>query len=82
MILVVIYLGVSQVFENKLTIGQLIAFQMFAGQLTMPILRLVHMWQDFQQAKLSLERLGDIINTPSEVSGELLNFQILKEKLF
>jgi len=69
MILVVIYLGVSQVFENKLTIGQLVAFQMFASQLTMPILRLVHMWQDFQQAKLSLERLGDIINTPAEISG-------------
>jgi len=69
MILAVIYLGVNQVFENNLTIGQLIAFQMFASQLTMPILRLVHMWQDFQQAKLSLQRLGDIINIPAEVSG-------------
>lgn len=72
MILAVIYLGVSQVFENKMTIGQLIAFQMFASQLTLPVLRLVHMWQDFQQAKLSLERLGDIINTPSEIDGATL----------
>lgn len=69
MILAVIYLGVSQVLENKMTIGQLVAFQMFASQLTIPILRLVHMWQDFQQARLSLERLGDIINTPSEVES-------------
>uniref|UniRef100_A0A7C4JR17 Type I secretion system permease/ATPase n=1 Tax=Thermodesulfobacterium geofontis TaxID=1295609 RepID=A0A7C4JR17_9BACT len=81
MILVVIYLGVSQVFENKLTIGQLIAFQMFAGQLTMPILRLVHMWQDFQQAKLSLERLGDIINTPSEVSGGAVKLSDIKGEI-
>jgi subfamily B ATP-binding cassette protein HlyB/CyaB len=42
---------------------------MFASQLSGPILRLVHMWQDFQQARLSLERIGDIINTPSEVVG-------------
>lgn len=69
MTLAVIYLGVSQVFENKLSIGQLIAFQMFASQLSGPILRLVHMWQDFQQARLSLDRLGDIINTPPEVAG-------------
>jgi subfamily B ATP-binding cassette protein HlyB/CyaB len=81
MILIVIYLGVSQVFENKLTIGQLIAFQMFAGQLTMPILRLVHMWQDFQQAKLSLERLGDIINTPAEVSGGAIKLSDIRGEI-
>lgn len=81
MILTVIYLGVSQVLENKLTIGQLIAFQMFASQLTVPILRLVHMWQDFQQAKLSLERLGDIINTPPEVEGETLKISDLKGEI-
>lgn len=81
MILTVIYLGVSQVLENKMTIGQLIAFQMFASQLTVPILRLVHMWQDFQQARLSLERLGDIINTPSEVEGEALKISDLRGEI-
>lgn len=81
MILAVIYLGVSQVFENKMTIGQLIAFQMFASQLTVPILRLVHIWQDFQQARLSLERLGDIINTPSEVEGATLKLADLKGEI-
>jgi len=69
MTLAVIYFGVSLVFENRLSVGQLIAFQMFASQLSGPILRLVHMWQDFQQARLSLDRLGDIINTPPEVVG-------------
>ncbi|GAB5046246.1 peptidase domain-containing ABC transporter [Thermodesulfovibrio sp. TK110] len=81
MILAVIYFGVTQVFENKMTIGQLIAFQMFASQLTVPVLRLVHMWQDFQQAKLSLERLGDIINTPSEVEFETLKISELKGEI-
>jgi subfamily B ATP-binding cassette protein HlyB/CyaB len=78
MTLSVIYFGVSYVFENKLSVGQLIAFQMFAAQLSGPVLRLVHIWQDFQQARLSLERLGDIINTPSEVVGGAISVNELK----
>jgi subfamily B ATP-binding cassette protein HlyB/CyaB len=51
---------------------------MFASQLSGPVLRLVHMWQDFQQAKLSLERIGDIVNTPSEVTGGSVSLRDLK----
>ncbi len=69
MTLAVIYFGVSLVFNKSMSVGQLIAFQMFASQLSGPILRLVHMWQDFQQARLSLDRIGDIINTQPEVAG-------------
>lgn len=69
MTLAIIYFGVSLVFDGSLSVGQLIAFQMFGSQLSGPILRLVHMWQDFQQAKLSLDRIGDIIHTPPEVVG-------------
>jgi len=78
MTLAVIYFGVGLVFDNRLSVGQLIAFQMFASQLSGPILRLVHMWQDFQQAKLSLERIGDIVNTPSEVTGGSVSLRELK----
>ena len=78
MTLAVIYFGVGLVFDNRLSVGQLIAFQMFASQLSGPVLRLVHMWQDFQQAKLSLERIGDIVNTPSEVTGGSVSLRDLK----
>ena len=78
MTLAVIYFGVSLVFDKSMTVGQLIAFQMFASQLSGPILRLVHMWQDFQQAKLSLARIGDIINTPPEVVGGAITVQSLR----
>lgn len=66
----ILYLGVRSVLQNELTIGQLIAFQMFAGQLSGPILRLVGLWNEFQQALLSVDRLGDILNHPTEVSSE------------
>ena len=54
--------GSGQVF----TIGMLIAFQMFASRVSQPMLRLVGLWQQFQQANLSVQRLGDIMNAPSE----------------
>jgi subfamily B ATP-binding cassette protein HlyB/CyaB len=66
----ILYIGVSQVLRNELTVGQLIAFQMFAGQLSGPILRLVGLWNEFQQALLSVDRLGDILNHPAEVAVE------------
>jgi len=81
MTLAVIYFGVSLVFDSRMSVGQLIAFQMFASQLSGPILRLVHMWQDFQQAKLSLARIGDIINTPSEVVGGAITVSELKGEI-
>src|SRR5438270_2458873 len=41
---------------------------MLAGRVTQPVLRLAQMWQDFHQARLSVQRLGDILNTPPEPS--------------
>jgi subfamily B ATP-binding cassette protein HlyB/CyaB len=70
MTICILYIGVGSVLQNELTIGQLIAFQMYAGQLSGPILRLVGLWNEFQQALLSVDRLGDILNHPSEVSSE------------
>ena len=69
MTITILYLGVKLVIENKLTIGQLIAFQMFANQFTAPILRLVNLWNELQQALLGIDRLGDILNTPVEIQS-------------
>ncbi|MFH0728663.1 MAG: type I secretion system permease/ATPase [Pseudomonadota bacterium] len=66
MTIVVLYLGVKLVIDNQLTIGQLIAFQMFSGQFTGPFMRLLSLWNEFQQALLSVERIGDILNNPLE----------------
>jgi len=51
---------------GSLSIGGLIAFNMLAGRVTTPVLRLAQVWQDFHQARLSIARLGDILNTPAE----------------
>ena len=48
------------------SIGMLVAFQMFASRLSQPLLRLVGLWQQFQQASISVQRLGDVLNAPTE----------------
>jgi ATP-binding cassette, subfamily B, bacterial HlyB/CyaB len=66
MTLSILYFGVGLVIEQQLSVGQLIAFQMFANQFSNPILRLVGLWNEFQQTLLSVDRLGDILNSPTE----------------
>ncbi len=65
-VVLILWIGATLVMNNELTIGQLIAFNMIAGRVSGPILRLVQLWQDFQQAGISVRRLGDILNTPTE----------------
>lgn len=69
MTIAMLYIGVTLVLEGKLSVGQLIAFQMFANQFSGPVLRLVNLWNEFQQTLLSVDRLGDILNTPAEQSN-------------
>ena len=63
------YWGARLVIESKLTVGQLIAFNMLAGQVAQPVMRLAQMWTDFQQIGISVQRLGDILNTRTELAG-------------
>jgi ATP-binding cassette, subfamily B, bacterial HlyB/CyaB len=63
-----LYFGARLVIEGSLTVGELVAFTMLAGRVSMPVLRLAQMWQDFHQARLSVARLGDILNAIPEPS--------------
>lgn len=63
------WLGARLVIDGTLTVGQLIAFNMLAGRVAMPVIRLAQLWTDFQQVGISVQRLGDILNTRTELSG-------------
>ena len=62
----VLFFGAISVINGDLTVGALVAFNMIMNQVTAPILRLSQLWQDFQQTQVSVERLGDILNTAPE----------------
>jgi ATP-binding cassette, subfamily B, bacterial HlyB/CyaB len=61
-----LYFGAYLVIDGTLTVGELVAFNMLAGRVAQPILRIAQIWQDFHQARLSVRRLGDILNTAPE----------------
>lgn len=62
----ILWTGAYLVIGGELSIGQLIAFNMLAGQVTGPLLRLVNLWHEFQQVGISIQRLGDVLNTRPE----------------
>jgi subfamily B ATP-binding cassette protein HlyB/CyaB len=64
---VTMWLGARLVIEGSLSIGQLIAFNMLAGRVATPVMRLAQLWTDFQQTGISVQRLGDILNTRTEL---------------
>lgn len=68
--IVILYFGAKLVIDGELTVGQMVAFRMLSGRVSQPVMRLVQMWQDFQQTSLSIKRLGDIFNAKPEPSRE------------
>ena len=67
MTLSILIVGALLVMQNDgVTVGMLVAFQMFASRMSQPLLRLVGLWQEFQQANIAVQRLGDILDMPQE----------------
>lgn len=62
------YVGARLVIDGQLSVGQLVAFNMLAGQVAQPVMRLAQLWTDFQQTGISVQRLGDILNTRTELA--------------
>jgi subfamily B ATP-binding cassette protein HlyB/CyaB len=66
MTVLILWFGARLVIDGALSVGQLVAFNMLAGRISGPVLRLVQLWHDFQQVGISVQRLGDILNTHPE----------------
>jgi subfamily B ATP-binding cassette protein HlyB/CyaB len=61
-----LFFGARLVIKGSMTVGELVAFNMLASNAAGPILRLAQLAQDFQQARIAVDRLGDILNAPTE----------------
>ena len=86
--LVILWVGAYYVMAGDISVGELIAFQMIAGQLIAPIMRLINQWQDFQRVRVSMERMADIMDeetepafNPSRTTLPSLRGEIALEKL-
>ncbi|NHZ65667.1 type I secretion system permease/ATPase [Massilia genomosp. 1] len=63
-----LWYGAHLVMDNALTVGQFVAFNMFAQRVAQPIMRMAQLWTDFQQTGISVARLGDVLNTRTEMA--------------
>ena len=61
-----LWFGAKAVLAGDMSVGQLVAFNLLAGRVSQPVLRLAALWQEFQQVRISVDRLGDILNAPAE----------------
>ena len=62
----ILFFGAREVIAGTMTVGGLVAFNMFAQRVSGPVIRMAQLWQDFQQVRLSIDRLGDVLNAPVE----------------
>ncbi len=66
MAVAIIWFGANSVFTGQLTLGSLIAFQMLSGRVTSPLVRMVSLVNEYQEAALSVEKLGTVMNEKAE----------------
>jgi ATP-binding cassette subfamily B protein len=64
--IIIIILGAQDVFDQTLSMGALIAFQMISGRVVAPLLALVGMINEYEQTALSVGYLGEVMNRPPE----------------
>lgn len=67
--LIILWYGVQLVIVSEISVGQFIAFRMLAGNVTQPILRITGLWQEIQQSSISIDRIGDIFNSKTEMEN-------------
>jgi ATP-binding cassette, subfamily B, bacterial HlyB/CyaB len=79
--LATLMLGAKLVIDGRLTVGELIAFNMMSQRVAAPVLRLAQLWQDFQQTGISMQRLGDILNTRTELPASRQELPAVKGEI-
>ncbi|SFG46532.1 ATP-binding cassette, subfamily B, HlyB/CyaB [Novosphingobium sp. CF614] len=62
----ILYFGARAVIDKDMTVGGLVAFNMFAQRVSGPVIRMAQLWQDFQQVRIAILRLGDVLNQAQE----------------
>ncbi|MGQ0664204.1 MAG: peptidase domain-containing ABC transporter [Pseudomonadota bacterium] len=69
MMVAIVWLGALAVFDGQITVGELVAFNMLAGRVSGPLVQLVSLIQDYQQAALSVRMLGEVMNARPETGA-------------
>lgn len=68
--LAIIGIGALYVFNNEMTVGALIAFNMLAGRVSGPLVQMVTMVHEYQEVALAVQMLGGVMNRALEREGK------------
>lgn len=75
------FISAKLVIEGEMTLGMMMAVQYIIGQLNSPINEFIGFIQAGQDAKISLERLGEIhMNDDEEVNERFKNYELPRNK--
>jgi ATP-binding cassette subfamily B protein len=67
--IVIVVVGAFAVFAGDMTVGELVAFNMLSVRVISPVLQLIGLLNHYQEALMSVEMLGEIMNRPVEQSA-------------
>jgi ATP-binding cassette subfamily B protein len=66
----VVVAGAFLVFDGALTVGGLVAFNMLSGRVISPVLQMIGLLNSYQETRMAVDMLGEIMNRPGENSGQ------------
>ncbi|MGW4632368.1 ABC transporter ATP-binding protein [Nocardia sp. NPDC004415] len=67
---VVVYLGATAVADGRTSTGTLVAFVLYLGLLFSPIQELSQVFDGYQQARVGLRRIGELLRTESSIAAD------------
>lgn len=65
----IVIVGAFLVFEGKLSVGGLVAFNMLSSRVVSPVLQMIGLLNSYQETMMSVEMLGEVMNRPAENNG-------------
>lgn len=77
--IIIVFLAAKAVIDGEMTLGMMMAVQYIVGQLNAPVNQLINFIRTAQDAKISLERLGEIHNTENEENIHEDKIEIIPE---
>ncbi len=77
--IIITFLAAALVIDGSITLGMMLAVQYIIGQLNSPIVQMINFLHSTQDAKISLERLGEIHNKEDEESPDKEKITIIPE---
>ena len=77
----ILLLGTHLIMSGEMSVGMLLAFQGFFSSFLAPVSQIVGLGRQMQEMRVDMERLGDVLDYPSDTSEERGVYREVESKL-